>query len=180
MKKLILAAAALMVTIAAYGQGQFVLNNRITADGINARFVLNTDPVGGATSSVGAPDYTVNLLGGPAGTPVAQLVALDPASTTFRGAAGTATAGYLTQVTPVVPGVAPGAAADIVLRVLGPGVVGGQQDFGPYNVTLGGGTITPPNLPMGGNPLVVQIPEPTTLALGALGLGALLLFRRRQ
>jgi hypothetical protein len=180
MKKLIIAVAALMVSIAAYGQGQFVLNNRITADGINARFILNTDPATGASSSVGSPDFTVNLLGGAQGTPTAQLVALDPSSTTFRGAAGTATAGYLTQVTPVVPGVAPGSPASIVLRVLGPGVAGGQQDFGPYNVNLGGGTITPPNLPMGGNPLVVQIPEPTTLALGALGLGALFLIRRRK
>lgn len=177
MKKLILAAAALMVSIAAYGQGQFVLNNRITAEGINARFVLSTDPTGGTTSSVGSPDFTVNLLGGPVG---GTLVPLDPASTTFRGAAGTATAGYLTQVTPTVPGVQPASNASIVLRVLGPGIPGGQQDFGPYTVQLGGGTITPPNLPLGGNPLVVNVPEPTTLALGALGLASLLVIRRRK
>src|SRR5262249_27721325 len=178
MKKLIIAAAALMVSIAAYGQGQFVLNNRITAEGINARFVSVTDASG--SSSIGSPDWTVSLLGGPKGTPVGSLVALDPSSTTMRGAAGTATAGYLSQVTPTVPNVAPGASADIVLRLKGPG--GYTQDFGPFNVAaLGGGTVTPPNLPMGGSPLVVNnVPEPATLALSALGLGALLAIRRRK
>lgn len=180
MKKLILAAAALMVTVATYGQGQFVLNNRITAEGINARFVLSSDPTDGSVSSVGSPDFTVNLLGGPQGTATGSLVALDPPSTTFRGAAGTATAGFLTQVTAQVPGVAAGAAASIVLRVMGPNVLGGSQDFGPFNVTLGGGVNPPPNLPMGGAPLIVVIPEPSTLALGALGLGALFLIRRRK
>lgn len=180
MKKLIIAVAALMVSIAAYGQGQFTLNNRITAEGINARFILSTDPANGSTSSVGSPDYSVSLLGGPQGTATASLVALDPATTTFRGAAGTATAGYLNQVTPTVPGVAPGSAASVVLRVTGPQVAGGSQDFGPFNVTLGGGTITPPNLAMGGSPLTVIVPEPATLALGALGLGALLFIRRRK
>lgn len=177
MKKLTIAVAALMVSVAAYGQGQFTLNNRNVAAGVDARFVLSSDAAG--TSSVGT-DYTVNLLGGPQGTAVGQLVALSPASTTFRGAAGTATAGYLVPVDPVVPGVAPGANADVLLRVMGPQVAGGSQDFGPYNVALGGGTVTPPLLPLGTSPLIVQIPEPTTLALGALGLGALLLFRRRK
>jgi len=176
MKKLILAAAALMVSIAAYGQGQFVLNNRITAEGINARFILSSDPTDGSKSSVGSPDYTVSILGGPVG---GALVPLDPANTTFRGAAGAATAGYLTQVAPTVPGVAAGGTAQVVLRVLGPS--GLSQDFGPYTVSgLGGGTITPPNLPLGGNPLVVNVPEPATLALGALGLGMLLVIRRRK
>lgn len=175
MKKLIIAVAALMVTVSSYGQGQFVLNNRITAAGINARFVLsNDDPA--TASSVGSPDWTVQLLGGPQGTPTAQLVALDPATATFRGAAGTPTAGYLNQVSPIVPGVASGSPASIVLRVMGPG--GFTQDFGPYNVTLGGGINPPPNLALGSTPLVV--PEPTTLALGALGIGALLLIRRRK
>lgn len=174
MKKLTIAVAALMVTVAAYGQGQFTLNNRVPTSGIDARFVLSSDAAG--TSSVGT-DYTVNLLGGaPGGT----LAALTPASTGFRGAAGTAAAGYVQPVDPIVPGVAPGANASILLRVLGPQVAGGQQDFGPYTLALGGGVVTPPLLPLGNQPMVVQIPEPTTLALGALGLGALLLIRRRK
>jgi hypothetical protein len=45
---------------------------------------------------------------------------------------------------------------------------------------LGGGTITPPNMYgwVGFN--IHTVPEPSTIALGVLGLGSLLLFRRRQ
>lgn len=169
MKKLIIAVAALMVSIAAYGQGQFVFNNRVLPD-INARFVANTDT--GTTSSIGT-DYTVQLFTG--------TTALDPASTTFRGAAGTAAAGYVTPTTETVPGIAPGASAAITLKVMGPNLPAAGQSFGPYNVTLGGGTVTPPNLPLGASPLVVTlVPEPTTLALGLLGLGALGLAIRRR
>jgi len=175
MKKLIIALAALMVSVAAYGQGQFVFNNRIGTE-VNARFVMAGDPTG--TSTIGSPDWTVQLLGGPAGTPVAQLVALDPSSTTFRGAAGTTTAGYVVGVTPAVPGVAVGGNASVVVRLQGPG--GFSQEFGPYTVNgLGGGTTTPPNLQLGTTPLTV-VPEPTTLVLAALGLGGLLALRRRK
>jgi MYXO-CTERM domain-containing protein len=172
MKKLIIALAALMVSVAAYGQGQFVFNNRIGTE-VNARFVMAGDPAG--TSSIGSPDWTVALFGGAKGTPTANLVPLNPATTTFRGAPGSNAAGYVTSQTPVVPGVDVGGAADIIVRVLGPGT---SVDFGPYPVTLGGGVVVPPNLQMGTSPLVV--PEPTTLALAALGLGALLAIRRRS
>jgi MYXO-CTERM domain-containing protein len=175
MKKLIIALAALMVSIAAYGQGQFVFNNRIGTE-VTARFITSADPANGSSSSIGSPDWSVQLTGGPVG---GALVALDPASTTFRGAPGSTAAGYVVGVTPTVPGVAIGGTASIGVKVLGPGV---SQDFGPYTVSgLGGGTTTPPNLQLGTSPLVVSIvPEPATLALGALGLGALLAIRRRK
>jgi len=178
MKKLIIALAALMVSIAAYGQGQFVFNNRIGTE-VQARFITSTDPANGSSSSIGTPDWSVQLLGGPVG---GTLVALDPSSTTFRGAPGSAAAGYVTSVTPSVPGVGVGGNASVLVKVLGPGGV--KQDFGPFTVNgLGGGTTTPPNLQLGTSPLVVTtgvIPEPTTLALGALGLGSLLFIRRRK
>lgn len=176
MKKLIIALAALMVSAAAYGQGQFVFNNRIGTE-VNARFITSSDPANGSSSSVGSPDWSVQLTGGPVG---GTLVALDPASTGFRGAPGTAAAGYVVGVTPTVPGVAIGGNASIGVKVLGPGGV--SQSFGPYTVNgLGGGTTTPPNLQLGTSPLVVNVvPEPTTLALGALGLGSLLFIRRRK
>jgi hypothetical protein len=175
MKKLIIALAALMVSIAAYGQGQFVFNNRIGTE-VNARFITAGDPPTGTSSSIGTPDWSVQLLGGPVG---GTLVALDPASTTFRGAPGSTAAGYVVGVTPTVPGVAIGGNASVLVKVLGPG--GFSQNFGPYTVNgLGGGTTTPPNLQLGTTPLVVTVPEPTTLALGALGLGSLLFLRRRK
>jgi len=173
MKKLIIALAALMVSIAAYGQGQFNFNNRIGTE-VNARFVASTDASG--ASSIGSPDWTVQLLGGPVG---GNLAALNPSSTTFRGAPGTAAAGYVTSVAPIVPGVDIGGNASIIVRVLGPNSV--SQDFKYTLNGLGGGTVIPPNLQMGTSPLVVNVvPEPATLALGALGLGALLAIRRRK
>lgn len=176
MKKLVIAVASLMVAVGAYGQGQFFFSNRDTASGINARFVLPTDAAG--TSSVGT-DYTVTLLGGPKGTATGSLIALDQGSaTTMRGAAGTATAGYVTPVTFTVSNVAIGASADILVKVNGPGGTFSQV----FNVpALGGGTATPPTLPMGSAALTLTpVPEPTVLALGALGLGALLAIRRRK
>src|SRR5215831_8072836 len=77
--------------IAAYGQGQFVFNNRVVPD-VNARFVLATDPPG--TSSVGT-NFQVQLFAGPIGTPLEQLPPTEPASVGFRGPAGTAVAGYV-------------------------------------------------------------------------------------
>jgi MYXO-CTERM domain-containing protein len=172
MKKLILIAASLMVALTSYGQGQFFFTNRDTTAGVNARFVLSTDT--GTTSSIGT-DYTVTLTGGAAGA--ATLVPLEPSTTTFRGAAGANTAGYVTPVTVTVPGVAAGAAADVLVSVTGPGGSFSQKFTIP---SLGGGAVTPPTIPLGAANLIVQVPEPTTLALGVLGLGALLAIRRRK
>lgn len=174
-----------MVAVAAYGQGSVAINNRVGTE-VNARFVGVGDAAG--TSSIGTPDYTVQFFGGPVGTAPGSLQPLSPAGTGFRGAAGTSTAGFLqTGYTGIVPGVAAGGNAIVLVKLLGPG--GFTQDFGPYPANILGGDasggaappLTPPNLQMGTSPLLVNpIPEPTTLALGALGLGALLLIRRRK
>ena len=177
MKKLIITLAAVMVSLAAYGQGQFNFNNRLGTE-VNARFITSADPADGTASSIGTPDWSIQLLGGPVG---GTLAALTPATVQFRAAGNTAGAGYVTPgISPTVPGVDVNGTAAIVVRVLGPGGV--SQDFN-YQVVLGGGTVIPPNLQMGTSPLVVNtgnVPEPTTLALGALGLGALLMIRRRK
>ena len=173
-----IAAAALMVSIAAYGQGQFVFNNRIgsgaTAE-VDAKFQLDTDT--GTTSSLAGTAYLVQVLGGKTGTPVAQLTALG--TTDFRSGAA---AGYVNAISPVVPGVANGQAADIFLRVFkGSSATGTPlQTFGPYTITLTEAPAAPPNLQLGKSPIIVTTPEPATLALGALGLGALLAIRRRK
>lgn len=168
-----IAVAALMVSIAAYGQGQFVFNNRIPPD-INAKIQL-TD----GTALAGTA-YTVQLLAGAAGTPVAQL---QPIGTTdFRTGAA---AGYVNALTPTVPGLGEGKSADVVLRIfagVGTGGAALTPDLGPFTVTLHESPNTPSNLPMGTTPLSVTaaIPEPATLALGIIGLGALLAIRRRN
>jgi MYXO-CTERM domain-containing protein len=177
MKKLIIVVASLMVAVGAYGQGQFFFSNKDSTAGVAARFFLPSDPQTSTGSTVGT-DYTVTLLGGPKGSLATQLKPLDPGTTTFRGAAGTTLAGYVTPVTVTVPGVDINGSADIQVNIKGPNGTFSQV----FNVpSLGGGAITPPTLPMGSSALLLTpVPEPTTLALGALGLGALLAIRRRK
>lgn len=172
MKKLIIAVASLMVAVGAYGQGQFFFNNHDTTVPVTARFILPGDSGTGTGSSVGT-DYTVTLLGGPAGGTLTSL-----GTDTFRGAAGTTLAGYVTPVTLTIPNVAAGASADVKVNVDGPGGTYSHV----FNVpALGGGVVVPPTLNMGTSALTLTpVPEPTTLALGALGLGALLAIRRRK
>jgi hypothetical protein len=181
MKKLMIAAAALMVSIAAYGQGQFVFNNRIPPD-INAILKLSTD---GATSSLAGSAYQVQLLGGATGTAVAQLQPVG--ATDFRTGAA---AGYVNPITATVAGVAGGKGADIYLQVISGGTLAGNTVtggtklsplLGPYNITVQEAPATPGNLPLGTSALVVTaVPEPATLALGVIGLGTLLAIRRRK
>jgi hypothetical protein len=168
MKKLMIAVAALIVSISAYGQGQFAFNNRVPPD-INAPFQLDTG------AKLSGTDYTVQLLGGPTGGTLAAL-----GSTQFRTGAA---AGYVNPLTVTVPGVAGGKDADVLLKVFAGSSTAGSalSQFGPYKITVQEAPNPPLNLPLGTSPLVVTaIPEPTTLALGALGLGALLAIRRRK
>src|SRR5690242_5158631 len=97
--RILLVAAILFSCISAYGQGQFYFNNRVIRI-VDARFVLATDPPG--TSSVGT-NFQVQLFAGPIGAPLDQLQPTEPASTGFRGPAGTAVAGYVVPWAVVVP-----------------------------------------------------------------------------
>src|SRR5437868_6210224 len=102
MKQLMIVAAALMLALGAYGQGTVTINNRIGTD-VTARIVFLGDAAG--TSPIGSLDYTVAFFGGPAGAAVSALLPLTPPTSTFRGAAGTAAAGFFNGVTATVPGV---------------------------------------------------------------------------
>lgn len=177
MKKLIVTLAALLVTVAAYGQGAVTFNNRVTGV-VDAKVTLADGTGAGA-------GFTAQLYGGPAGTAVDKLVALTP-STTFR--TGNAV-GYVNPVDVTVTGVAAGAQATLVMRAFN------GTDFnsattkgtsGAITIALGGGTLPPANLTgltgfqlSGGTTPGPVIPEPSTIALGALG-AAMLLFRRRK
>ena len=170
MKKLILAVAAVMVSVAAFAQGVVVFNNRV-AGVVDAR-VTFADGSGG----VGA-GYTAQLFGG---ADAANLTALNPA-TSFR-TSSTAAQGYVNSVDVTVPGIAPGNKATLVMRVFDSAnaQVGAS---GQITITLGGGTLPPSNLE-GLQPFTVTgagvvVPEPSTIVLAALGVGALLLRRRK-
>jgi hypothetical protein len=175
MKKLILAVAAVMVSVAAFAQGQITFNNRV-AGVVDARVTFASDGPG-----VGA-GYTAQLWGGPEGTAPAALTLLNP-TTTFRTSSAAAQ-GYVTPTDVTVPGIASGSKAAIQMRVVdAAGTTVGESL--PITLTLGGGLSVPANLEGlqaftvtagGGGPI---IPEPSTIALAALGIGALLLRRRK-
>jgi MYXO-CTERM domain-containing protein len=72
-----------------------------------------------------------------------------------------------------------GGSADIWIKVAQ--TPSGQSIIlGPFTVTLGGGTMVPPNLALGTRPFILGVPEPSSLTMGALGLAALLMIRRRR
>jgi len=172
MKKLILTVAAVMVSVAAFAQGQITFNNRVTGV-VDARVTFADGANAGQGVGVG---YTAQLFGG---ADAANLTALNP-STTFRTSSAAAQ-GYVNGVVVDVPGIAPGLNATVVMRVFDSANAQVGQST-PISITLGGGTLPPANLTgmqaftVGG---VVVIPEPSTIALAALGVGALLLRRRK-
>jgi len=172
MKKLILAVAAVMVSVAAFAQGQVTFNNRVSPI-VDAR-VTFADGSGGVGQG-----FTAQLFGSADGN---NLAALSP-STTFRTSSAAAQ-GYVNGVVVDVPGIAAGAKATLVMRVFDSSNANVGESK-PFTITLGGGTLPPANLEglqpftvsgAGGPPVV---PEPSTIALAALGVGVLLLRRRK-
>jgi hypothetical protein len=171
MKKLILAVAAVMVSVAAFAQGAITFNNRVSGV-VDARVTFVDGPNIG--QGVGA-GYTAQLFGG---ADANSLVALLP-STTFRTSSAAAQ-GYVNGVPVTVPGIDATKSATIVMKVFdAQSTLVGQSS--PITITLGGGLNPPANL-TGMQPFTVTsgiIPEPSTIALAALGVGVLLLRRRK-
>jgi len=176
MKKLILAAVAVMVSVAAFAQGQITFNNKVGST-IVARVTFGDGPNIG--QGVGA-GYTAQLFGG---ADANSLTALLP-FTTFR-TSSTAVQGYVNATVVDVAGIAAGAKATIVMRVFDSASTK-VGESAPITITLGGGTLPPANLDglqaftiTAGSSVTPIVPEPSTIALAALGVGALLLRRRK-
>jgi hypothetical protein len=66
--RLALFTAMLLASADAFGQGQFFFNNYVPPE-INARFILNTDPLNGSSSSI-AWGWQIYVYDGPPGTPL--------------------------------------------------------------------------------------------------------------
>lgn len=118
-------------------EGTVVLNNRVSGL-VDARVMLSDGTGAGA-------GWTAQLYGGAEGA--AELKPLFPA-TTFRTTSA-ATQGYVHAVNVSVPGVVPGAAARLVLRVYqgeSYETAARRGQSAPITVTLGGGVLTPANL----------------------------------
>jgi len=172
MKKTLIALAALMISVAAYGQGAVVFNNRV---GTSVVAPVSRPNGAGAGAGVQAQLFLVGAGG--------ALTPLTPATTFRTGSA--AVEFFVNGVDVTIPTIAPGNPATLRMRAW-EGAAGSSYDAsllrGQSNditVTLGGGTLPPANLVgLTGFSLVV-IPEPSTIALGLLGAAALLLRRRK-
>lgn len=209
MKKIIVTTLAVVVAVGAFAQGTITLNNRVSGvlvvpiynpDPLNIQRSVqgNATTNGGSTdwtgfTGVSGTNFTAQLFGGPQGTAFDSLQPVLP-STPFRTGAA---AGYFSPATGTVPGVGStvngGGIATLQLRawdnqggtitswaqVLGnPTILHGSSptfDSQP----LGGGLITSPNLIGLQSFNLFAVPEPSVIALGVLGVGALLLRRRK-
>jgi hypothetical protein len=186
MKKVILTLCSILVVVGAYAQGTVNFNNRVTGSGIDAPVFVGA--IGGAKADGTA--YLAQLYAGPSDT---ALAAIGEAVAFRTGAA----AGYVTVAasTRTIGTVAPDAIARVQIRAwavasgatyelasAAGGLVGQSGILGIKT----GGAGSPPSLPadlvgltsfaIAGGPV---IPEPSILALGALG-GLALLLRRRK
>jgi hypothetical protein len=181
MKKLLIALAAVLVSAATYAQGTINFNTRFSTAGVDAPVTLGTAAGAGAGPAYAAALYLVN------GT---TLTLIPSSATTFRdGTANPLFAKYVNPVTATVDGVASGAGATVRMRAW-LASAGSYDAADPTqrgesaNLTiaqLGGGPLPPGDLPPSTvfSGFVIPVPEPSTLALGALGAAALLLRRRK-
>lgn len=172
MKKLLIAVAAVLTAAVSYGQGQVNFNNVFAPNG--AIWDVDLTDVRGPGAGVVAGLFLASDLTTPLGT------------TTFFTDAGAEH--LLNPVDITIPGIASGETASFVVRVWSEGFAGfeaSRDGFGKFGESdafdnaVGGGLVTPANTIFEGFTLQ-QIPEPSTIALGLIGAGALLLRRRRK
>jgi hypothetical protein len=155
-------------------------------------------PVGTTTYTgdrLSGTGFTAELWAGALGTADSALTAVPTGGRVSSFQSGNA-AGYFTAgVTAVIDGVNIGQAARLQVRawdnrggtvtswaavMANPTVLRGWSTAFD-SLTLGGGTTTPPNMVgLTSFNLFVPVPEPSVIALGALGLGALLFRRFRK
>lgn len=179
MKKTLLTLALVAISAAAtFAQGTIAFGNSVAA-----RIQIKDSPDAAARNATAADGLTFGVFFGPAGATADALVQA-PGTATI----GAATPGVLTGAPSVfaLPGTDAQQVVSVQIRAWDARGVLGQTDVrqvtlgptaGPGTVIWQGASGTNPNR---FNPLVVVVPEPSTIALGALGLGSLLLFRRRK
>jgi len=196
MKKLILTIAALVgVSAGAYAQGTIAFNNFSATPG---RVLTNSTSTttNGAVLAPASGGYHVELMFAPIGGTNFT------SGTVFLAAAGAA-GQFFDGTTVILTGITAGTgnadANNVQLFIRG--WTGAFADYASAsaaastgnaaigqtavwsNPTGGAGTALPANMVnwLASNPLMLApVPEPTTLALGGLGIASLLLFRRRK
>jgi hypothetical protein len=190
MKKLIIALAAVLVTVASYGQGQVNFANRVGTGGS----ILNAPVVVQGTQDGPGPDWSVQLLLVGANN---SLTPLTPVSTFNKAGtgAGAISSQFWAGKTVDIPGHFAGENLNFVVQswLTSQGSYDAAKakggGFGASDVfaaVIGGAAQdpnTPPSTPANLVNLkgffVTPIPEPSVIALGVLGASALLLRRRK-
>jgi hypothetical protein len=185
MKKLILTvAAAMMVVVGAQAQGYFVFNTRPNSSTVIKFF----DTQGTALSG---DNYHVQVFAGPDANSLLPVVG-DPLDFRTDAAGAGLTSPFLRQYTVAQSTLGGGATAFIGYQAYhGDSLATADQKsdmITTLNASPTGAALTvslqvAPNLPNTvnlGSGNVSLVPEPTTLALDLLGLGSLLMIRRRK
>lgn len=187
MKKLLLTALLVTLSIAAYAQGTVNFSNFANAP---LRIKYSTNPADyqdtasfnahqGQNAETGAA-YSVGLLYQPVGSTTYTL---------YSTATMSGTAGYFNAGTATIPGYAQGSTVNLLLQVwqgsyasfdIAKNTAGAFiGESNPFAVVVSGGTSSPAKLAFAAFSLH-QVPEPTTIALGLFGVVGLFLARRRQ
>jgi hypothetical protein len=173
MKRLLVAAALGLTAVAALAQGQFNFGNRVTVAGIDAKVFDNS-----GAALEGTAYWAQAYVGMDAGS-------LAPVGSPVNFRTGAA-AGYISSAIVTVDGIAGGTAVQLQMRAweasggnsyeaaLAAGALVGESNVIP--ITLQVAPNTPPD--MVGLTSFNLVPEPSTMALGVLGVAALLLRRR--
>jgi len=185
MKKALFTLAAFALAGSAFAQGKITLSNtelpNATGGGTYDAVITLAPALGGGFPGAG---YTAGLFLEGTTTPLAT-------TTFFNGTGAEAQFNYVFNTNPevTVPGVQPGSTARFFVGAwrTDQGSFASASARGQSEVftsrPLGGPNPTPGELPFTPPPTTFQgfqiVPEPSTLALGAIGLGALMLRRRK-
>jgi hypothetical protein len=188
-KQLLVIAFVAMATVASYAQGTVAFGNSVGT-------AIKIEGAGTAIHNMTAAEQTqynivIGLYYGAAGSQTLTLVG--PGTGVIGTTAGVMSSLLGNNVLGLysIPGTSADGGSVVSLQVRAwNGVTGAQYivNSRPIDVTTGpaagpaqviwqGATGTNPNRFI---PLIVTVPEPSVIALGVLGLGSLLLFRRRQ
>jgi predicted RecA/RadA family phage recombinase len=183
MKKALLTALAVMASLSLYAQGTINFANDAASK------VLLQNQAGTISSAPSGSTYTVGLWWAAAGT-------TDESAFTMVASGNLFKTGLFSLGTVQIDGIAPGAVVNVQVR--GWQTAGGSYNgaqaagnmyFGKtsiFSIDTGNPNATPtaelPTDLIAGNftGLTLQVPEPSTIALGLLGLAGLFILRRRS
>ncbi len=173
-KQLLTVALVAMTAVASYAQGTIAFGNSALT-----RVKVDMRDGSAARNATAADGFTVGVWYGSSAENLTQA----PGTATISAT----TAGVLSGAASVfaLPGTDAGQTVSMQIRAWNDLGWAGQTDVRQVTLgpTAGPGAVvwqTSDTNPNRFTPLVVVVPEPSTIALGVLGLGSLLLFRRRK